>query len=51
MDNSRITTTFWDTTATKKLRAGNYDYFTRHYRDLQKRPDNAELDAEPEYVI
>ena len=51
MDNIRITTAFWDTAATKKLSAGNYDYFTRHYRDLQRRPDNAEPDAEPENIL
>lgn len=50
-DNNRITTAFWDTTATKRLRAGNYGYFTRHYRDLQERPNNAGLDAEPENVL
>ena len=51
MDNNRITTAFWDTTATRKLRAGNYDYFSRHYRDLQERPSNAGADAEPENVL
>ena len=51
MDNSRITTAFWDTTATKKLRAGDYDYFIRHYRDVQERSANAEPDAEPENVL
>ena len=51
MDNRRITTAFWDTTATKKLREGNYGYFARHYRDLQERPDNAEPDTEPENVL
>ena len=31
MDDQRIATAFWDSTATNKLNSGDLDYFRRNY--------------------